>query len=155
MASLRKSYFLAPSWNVRPDEVTLGSVIANPKMPQRVLSAETLPASIDTTIPPPFEERTFSGTSKKQEKWDAGLFATFMQFVSLGGKASFSSDSIMQVDYEGEVMETRRFTPSARYIANAVADPTVSVHLKTGGLGAKVFVITGIKTATNVTITTH
>lgn len=154
MASLKKSYFLPPSWNIRPGEVKLGSVIANPKLPQRVLSTESLPMNIDTTIPPAFEESPFSGTSKKDGKWSVGLFATFMHFISLGGQASFSSDSIIQVDYEVEVMETRRFTPSLAYITKSVADTAVNTYLKTGGLGAKAFMITGIKTATNITITT-
>ena len=56
--------------------------------------------------------------------------------------------------YSCKSMETRRFTPSTAYIAKTAADPAVRSHLKVGGLSAKVFVITGVKIAKDVTITT-
>lgn len=151
---MRKTYFLTPSWNIRPDEVILGSVVANPTIPQRALSAAILTSNIDTPNPQPTEEKPCSGTAKKETKWSIGLFATFIQFVTLGGQASFSSDSTLQVDYVCQSMETRRFTPTLAYIAKAVEDIEVKHHLKMGGFGAKVFMVTGIKTVSNITITT-
>jgi hypothetical protein len=154
MASMRKSYFLTPSWDLKPDEVTLGSVVANFKTPQKVLSATTLTTNIDTPIPPPIEEKPCSGTAKKSRQWSIGLFATFIQVITLGGEVSFSSSSTLEVEYSCDSMETRRFTPSLSYIAKAAEDADVKDHLNMGGLGAKVFMVTGIKTAHNVTITT-
>jgi hypothetical protein len=154
MASMRKTYFLAPSWNIRPDEVILGSVVANPKIPQKALSAATLTTNIDTPIPKPIEEKSCSGTAKKETKWSTGLFATFIQVVTLGGQASFSSDLTLQVDYSCESMKTRRFTPTLAYITKAAEDTEVKNYLNMGGLGAKVFMVTGVKTVSNITITT-
>ncbi|RYP17189.1 hypothetical protein DL767_010064 [Monosporascus sp. MG133] len=51
-------------------------------------------------------------------------------------------------------METRRFTPSPAYIDQASNDNAVRNYLEIAGLGAKVFVITGIKTAMQIEITT-
>lgn len=67
---------------------------------------------------------------------------------------SFSSSSTLEVEYSCDSIETRRFTPSLSYIAKAAEDADVKDHLNMGGLGAKVFMVTGIKTAYNVTITT-
>jgi len=50
-------------------------------------------------------------------------------------------------------METRRFNPSPWYIQKAVDDGAVKSHLRMGGMGAKVFLVTGIKTVQGVTIT--
>jgi hypothetical protein len=58
------------------------------------------------------------------------------------------------VEYATETMKTRRFSPSSKYIENAAADRDVRDHLRMGGLGAKVFVVTGVKTASDITITT-
>lgn len=51
-------------------------------------------------------------------------------------------------------MKTRRYSPSNKYIENAAADKNVQDHLKMGGLGAKVFVVTGVMIASDITITT-
>ncbi|KAF4633985.1 hypothetical protein G7Y89_g4134 [Cudoniella acicularis] len=130
------------------------SVVANPKLPQKALLAATLTKDIDTPIPEPIEEKACSGTAKKETKWSAGLFATFIQVITLGGQASFSSDLTLQVDYSCDSMETHKFTPPLSYIAKAVEDTAVKTHLKLGGLGAKVFIVTGIKMASNITIIT-
>ncbi|KAJ5610789.1 hypothetical protein N7510_007508 [Penicillium lagena] len=153
MASLRKSYFLVPAWNIHPDEVALGSVVASPRVPLNTLSGPTLTTLIDTPIRP-IPEKNPSGTAKRTKSWSAGLFATFLHVVSVGAGALFSSDSTIQVDYSCHSMTTRRFTPSLAYITKAAEDPEVKNYLDIGGLGAKVFMITGIKTVSNVTITT-
>jgi hypothetical protein len=154
MASTHKTYFLAPSWNIGPDEVILGSVVTNPKLPQHAISVATLNSNIELPIPRPIEEKSCSGTAKKETKWSTGLFATFIQVVTLGGQASFSSDSILQVHYSCESMETHRFTPTLAYITKVAEDTEVKSHLKIGGIGAKVFMITGVKIVSNITITT-
>lgn len=154
MASTRKSYFLAPSWDLKPDEIALGSVIANFRAPQRVLSAATLTSSIDTLVPPSIEEKPCSGNAKQSRKWSTGLFATFIQVGALGGEVAYSSSSTIDIEYKCDSMETRRFTPSLGYVARASEDKDVKEYLKAEGFGAKAFMITGVKTAYNVTITT-
>lgn len=72
----------------------------------------------------------------------------------MGGELSYSSSSTTEVVYSAEAMETRRFTPSHSYIQKAVDDDAVKSYLKMGGKGTKVFMVTGIKTVQDVTITT-
>ena len=150
---MRKSYFLSPSWNLEPSEVTLGSVITNLNSPHKALSAESLPSEVDSKIHTG-EENPCSGTAKASKKWSAGLFSTFVHVITLGGEISYSSTSTSEVKYSCKSMETRRFTPSPAFITKAADDGAVKAHLKIGGLGAKVFVITGVKTVQGVTITT-
>ncbi|THV45989.1 hypothetical protein BGAL_0429g00040 [Botrytis galanthina] len=150
---MRKTYFLSPSWNIQPTEVALGSVIASLDTPHRGLSDGDLPSAIDTTIYIGEEKNNFS-TAKSSKGWSAGLFSTFLQIVTLGGEVSHSSSSSSEVTYSCEVMETKRFTPSPAYIAAVAKDPAVRTQLEIGGIGAKVFVITGIKTVKGVNITT-
>ncbi|KAF4625916.1 hypothetical protein G7Y89_g12249 [Cudoniella acicularis] len=153
MASIRKSYFLSPSWSLEPAEVSLGSVIANLNCPHKALSAESLSSEIDTTIHI-VEAKPSSGVVKSSKKWSAGLFSTFIHVITIGGEVSYSSMSTSEVEYSCESMETKRFTPSPAYITKAAGNDSVKAHLKIGGWGAKVFLITGVKTVQGVTITT-
>lgn len=158
MASMHKTYFMSPSWDIDPSEVALGSVITDLNSPHKPLSAETLPSKIHTTIVTnPGEDdkdEPTSGMAKASKKWSAGLFATFIHVITLGGQASYSSSSTSEVKYSCESMKTSRFTPSPAFITQAAEDAAVKAHLKIGGIGAKAFVVTGVKTVRGVTITT-
>ena len=153
MASTRKSYFLVPSWDIKPAEVALGSAIANIRSPERRMSDAALVNAIDSEIHW-VEDTNCSGSIKVGKTWSVSLFATFVHMITLGGETSYASSASSEMEYSCESMETRRFTPSTAYVAKAAADPAVKSHLKVGGIGAKVFVVTGVKTAKNVTITT-
>lgn len=154
MASTCKSYLLTPSWGLKPSEVALGSAIASVRFPQRPLSSKDLPTKIDTEIHTEEPDTRCSGKIKDGNKWSIGLFATFVQFITAGGEASYSSTSSTEIEYSCDSMTTRRFTASRDFIAKAAADPAVKSHLKIGGMGAKVFVVTGVKIAEGLTITT-
>ncbi|KAI6086289.1 hypothetical protein F4821DRAFT_238886 [Hypoxylon rubiginosum] len=152
MTSNKKSYFLAPSWDLKPEEVVLGSVIADFTSPQRILSAPELLDHIDNrTI---FSQKQpMSGSIKIERKATAGIFATFLQVIKTLN-ISYSYLRTKDIQYSCEAIETRRFTPSAGYINQAANDEAVRSYLEAEGLGGKVFVVTGIKTATQVKITT-
>ena len=153
MASQIKTYFLVPSWELQPAEITLGSVIADLKSPQRPISAPLLPSQIDTELYVQ-EQKPFSGTAKRSKEWTVGLFSTFIQMVSLGGEVSFKRSSASEIHFECSAMNTKRFTPSHDYVAKVAQDEGVLQHLKMGGFGAKAFIITGIKIAQDTTIKT-
>lgn len=152
MADTNKSYLLAPSWGLKPSEVALGNAIADIKSPQRLLSSKDLPNQIDTEI---FTEeaKNCSGKIKTGNKWSVGLFATFVHVITAGIKTSYSSMSSSEIEYSCELMETLRFTISPKFVSQAAADQAVKTHLKIG-MSAKVFIITGIKIARGITITT-
>jgi hypothetical protein len=153
MAAIRKTYFLAPSWELTPDELKLGSVVANFRNPRRCLSHPDLPAQIDTPIIVSTKQPS-SGVMRKSQKWIVGLFATFLQFIPFGVRLSFTSSSVVEIEYSCDDVETRRFTPPPSYIAAAAEDKAVKGYLDMGGLGAKVFLITGLKIASDIKITT-
>lgn len=153
MADTSKSYLLAPSWGLKPSEVALGNAIASVQYPHKLLSNKNLPSEIDTEIQTE-EAKNCSGKVKLGNKWSVGLFATFVHFITAGVKTAYSSVSSSEIEYSCESMKTLRFTISAEYISKAAADMAVKTHLKIGGMGAKVFVITGIKIAQGITITT-
>lgn len=153
MASNHKSYLLAPSWDLNPSEIALGSVIADVTSPQRVLSSKGLPAEVDTEIQFSKDGNCF-GKISKNHKWGFGIFSDFMNVITAGFKVSHASMSSSHIEYSCESMETQRFTPSQKFIAKAAAEPQVKSHLKIGGLGTKIFIVTGIKIAKGVTIST-
>ncbi|KAL6820175.1 hypothetical protein J3E69DRAFT_374221 [Trichoderma sp. SZMC 28015] len=153
MASNHKSYLLAPSWDLNPSEIALGSVIADVTSPQRVLSSKGLPAEVDTEIQFSKDGNCF-GKINENHKWGVGIFSDFMNVITAGFKVSHASMSSSHIEYSCESMETQRFTPSQKFIAKAAAEPQVKSHLKIGGLGTKLFIVTGIKIAKGVTIST-
>ncbi|KAK1252124.1 hypothetical protein MKX08_003311 [Trichoderma sp. CBMAI-0020] len=153
MADMHKTYLLAPSWGLKPSEVALGNAIASVKLPQRLLSNKNLPNDIDTEIRTE-EAKDCSGKVKTGNTWSVGLFATFVHFITAGFETSYSSTTSLEIEYSCESMETLMFTISPEFLAKVAADTAVKTHLKLGGMGAKVFVITGIKIAKGITITT-
>ena len=153
MASTRKSYLLAPSWDLTPPEVALGSVITDIRSPERPLSSKGAKADIDTEIH--FNEaKKCSGKVDNGNKWSMGLLATFVHAITAGVQTSYSSSSSSGIEYSCESMETRRFSPSYEFVSKVAADPAVKSHLKMSGLSGKVLVVTGVKIAKGVTITT-
>jgi hypothetical protein len=147
------SYFLAPSWDIKPPEVPLGSAIASIRSPERPMSDSRLVSAIDSEIQST-EDTNCSGKIRDGNNWSVGLFATFIHMLTLGGEVSYASNSSTEVEYSCASMETRRFVPSTAYVSKVAADTAVKSHLKVGGIGAKVFVVTGVKTVKDVTITT-
>jgi len=147
------TYFIPRDWKIHPDEVTLGSVITNIKTPNSALSGAALPSLINPPVPPPKQDRPYSGKARSSKEWSVGLFSSFLQVATIGGELSVSSNSTLEMEYMCELVETRRFTPSLEYIEKAAKDPGVSAHLKMGGLRATAFMITGVKIAQGATIT--
>lgn len=153
MAARRKTYFLSPSWELKPTEVEIGSVIANFDRPgANSLSSPALLSLIDTDIHTG-EEKNCSGTTKTSSESSIGLFSKFINIIILGGEVSYSSSTNSEVKYSCDTMETKRFTPSFKYLQSAVNEERVKAHLQCG-FGSKVFMITGVKTVTGLTITT-
>lgn len=151
MAAVKQSYFLAPSWDLKPEEVALGSVVADFTCPRRVLSSHDLPSHINSQIHT--QEQPMSGSARTERKWSGGIFANFIQ-VTRGLDISYSNLKSMEIKYSCVSMKTQRFMPSPAYIDQAAKDNAVRNYLEIAGLGAKVFIITGIKTATQIEITT-
>ncbi|KAJ8120603.1 hypothetical protein ONZ43_g2730 [Nemania bipapillata] len=152
MSSIKKSYFLPPSWDITPEEVVVGSVITNLDSPNTPLSAASLVAHIDTTVHT--QEQPASGAAKNSRQWSIGLFSKFIQIITLDGEISYKSSNTSEMTYDCQIMKTERFQPSLAYIDKAAHDSEVLKYLKMSGLGAKVFMITGVKTAKGITLAT-
>ncbi|KAI8247715.1 hypothetical protein K4K53_001540 [Colletotrichum sp. SAR 10_77] len=147
------SYFLSPSWDLKPDELALGSVIVNPKYPlrSRLRCGHEEPMRSEVVIDGP---HACSGVVNESKEWSAGLFANFLQLIASVGELSYTASQTQEIEYSCEKLETMRFTPSPEYIGHLASDEAVSAHFKFGGLLSKVFIVTGVKVATGVTITT-
>lgn len=154
MASLAKTYFLSPSWDLQPTDVVLGSVFSNVKKPQKVISASSLPEKIDTQISNPVASKNVHGAVKKGGSWALGIFATFIHFITFGASANISSATSRDIEFSCEKIDTRWFTPSSTYLAAAVEDPGVKKYLSFGGKKASVFLVTGVKVARGVIVKT-
>jgi hypothetical protein len=154
MASVAKTYFLAPSWDLRPTDLVLGSVVANFKDPSRSLYIPSPPHSIGSKISSPAPSRDVQGIVKQSNAWSAGLFANFVRIITFGAAANASSNSSTNITFTCEKMESRWFAPSSDFVQQATKHSAVAEYLDICGPGTSVFMITGVKIVRGARITT-
>jgi hypothetical protein len=154
MASVIKTYFLAPSWDLRPTDLVLGSVVANFKDPSRALFVPSPPHSIGSKISSPAPSKDVKGIVKQSGAWSAGFFATFVRIITFGAAANASSNSSTDITFTCEKMESRWFTPSSDYVQQASENRAVAQYLNICGPKTSVFMITGVKIVRGARITT-
>ncbi|EHK24122.1 uncharacterized protein TRIVIDRAFT_221368 [Trichoderma virens Gv29-8] len=151
MAPMQNSYLLTPLWNLDPSMITLGCVIADVRDPQIFTSNKDLPAEIDTEIHTE-EVKNCSGKITYSHQQGIRRIISFIKGIA-GSREAYYSMS-WEVEYSCESMETLKFTPSPEFIAKVTADIAVKSRLKIGGIGdSKVFVVTGVKIAKGLAIT--
>ncbi|KAK4081258.1 uncharacterized protein Triagg1_2790 [Trichoderma aggressivum f. europaeum] len=145
-----ESYFLVPALGQEPDSMPLGSVIADVETLERMNPNENLSIPIDTKIfTAKIETATGFMWNGPDEGYSLTKYLAFRRLILGDIEAPLPPGSTIK--YRCERIETRHFEPSAEFIANAAANPAVKSRLEIGD-SAKVFVVTGIKTAEEIKV---
>lgn len=154
MVSRVKTWFLAPSWDLGPDSVELGSIIKYPMGPIKKEYALYRPsnADIDSTIyiTPPKEN--FSFTIEQSKKRKAGMLALFLEAILL--RAGAENDEQVVENYHAEQLTSKWFVPSQSFEQKATEAVNVRNFLERTGFKEPVYMITGIRIAKGTTVTT-
>lgn len=161
MASVKKTYFRVPKWDIPPEAVSLGSLIADPTEPHRPLNAtpplrpsstnkpSTSPSGLE--IDTPIYARTFSPFAKTvtaSKKKSFSLIAQLSLLTGVGGKSSFSSTRDKVISYRARTMHSEWFAPSRGFVSAAVAQPDVAGFLAMLPSKRPIYMVTGVRHVT-------
>ncbi|KAL7954737.1 hypothetical protein V8C34DRAFT_327949 [Trichoderma compactum] len=131
----------------KESDLPLGSVIADVTTLERINPNENLSIPIDTETST--AELSCEGGFIRSGGYDNSRYSAFRRLIPGYLMAPLASESV--IDYDIDWIEARYFKPSAKFIAKAAADPAVKSRFEIGD-SAKVFVVTGVMTAREVTI---
>ncbi|KAF1828593.1 hypothetical protein BDW02DRAFT_216124 [Decorospora gaudefroyi] len=147
----RPTYFLAPPRSYQPiGPIRLGAVIPSPKLPDEPIYVAAVPPCTSLSNPDPN-----GTTTSTQIKWKAsrikrssqqfGVWTSFLQMVvGVGIDAAVERAKAIKLAWEVEEMRTESFVPSMQWLEDLVKIPIVKER-------KRIFVITGIMIATNMT----
>jgi hypothetical protein len=147
-----KSVWFLPRTRDRPvaSAMSLGSIIESPWTPEEALNDESPPA-----IPPKLlrsrEETSWNWTREFERSRGGGLFASFLQFLGVGGEMIGTVERTHTDVYAADRMLTQEFSPDKRYLEQCLQDEGVRDMFVGPGKKSKVYMITGLKTAYGAT----
>lgn len=157
MSDSIKTYFLAPNWDFLPPPqgyFFLGSIIVDPKKPQRSLNAgERHPVeNVQTSY-----KDEWSLAHGDLVSGSAGIFASFLQLiVGVGADVEFSKSRDKNVVYRCNRLETHSFEPDDAYLQRCLQDERVKDFANNAGpLRKTMYMITGIKIARGPSAESH
>lgn len=153
MANIRKSYFLAPTWDISPgQEIVLGSIITDPRNAEDSLNYQaTIPTG---ELPPHSEIKPFEIVLNRSQKGELGLYAQFLSIVGFGGDLGGESAVDVSYNFHLDSLITQTFHPSRKYIEDSMRIPEVLRFLNEHRFRKDVYMVTGLKTAYGATINT-
>ncbi|KFZ13581.1 hypothetical protein V502_06536 [Pseudogymnoascus sp. VKM F-4520 (FW-2644)] len=148
-------------WDIPPEAISLGSLIADPTEPHRPLNATpplrqspTLSQDEQTTSPPglkidsPIYATTFSPFVKEataSKKKSFSLIAQLSLLTGVGGSSSFSSARDEGLSYRARSMHSEWFAPSPGFISAAVAQPEIAGFLAMLPSKRPIYMATGVR----------
>lgn len=149
----QKTFFLAPNFTLHPGgALALGSVIADPSRPTKILSALPNPPETDTHV-------EFDRSLSRQDgtTFHGKTFASFLTSASanLGGEVSKSALSKYDMDSMATVYFKRDVTDD-EVTELVLKDSKVRAAINSGLFGKQpVYVVTGLKVAKGFRLTTE
>ncbi|CAK1365384.1 unnamed protein product [Cercospora beticola] len=156
---LKLTYMLPPNLSLVPDrDIKLGQLLPLSYDKPRVPDPESnLTDSPDYVYPDPslikheVEEPWEYGEGYKKAV-SGGVWADIPVLTAICGSLGFQRSGGEDITVEAKKVETSWFSPSAKYLATALQQPTASEHLLQDPK-APVFMVTGLKVAYDASIT--
>lgn len=157
---LQSTYFLAPRLDCKPTTgpIALGNIIADPLRPHRSLT--TIDQGTLEQKYPRIETSSvinYATALDSDSQISAAIWAQFLETVS----AKFGGSSVNRTSktYSADGIKTQYFVcdPSLEEIMDRLGAPRVRTAMKAGripGLRSPVYMVTGLKIATNLTAQT-
>lgn len=157
MINAVKSYRLVPNADVLPPphgSIALGSLLANPKNPERSLNKNNRVPIPPSSEPFPYKDN-YKLTRGQCRQGQGGLWASFLQMiVGFGGDVQVKGDKDTTEIITCKRLETQAFQPDDAYIYQSLQDSNVQDYLEAGWFKKPVYMITGLKIARGVTAET-
>ena len=148
MSVQQKTYRLSPNWGFSPDGyITIGSIIKDPRNPQRPLYRDSSSLEVRTT-----KQKDFRLSWDRKSKASIGLRASI--FDRLGAKFRDNTLAEQVRAFNFEILETQYIVPSDAEIARRVYTEDVVQYTDNKPWG-RLYLITGVKIAYGATMETH
>jgi hypothetical protein len=148
-----KYYFFAPLESDIGGPIALGSIIDKPKFADLPLNEAPIDIDDSKILKPPAKSdyRLKTGSTVGGS---VGLWADFLgPILGIGGNAGIDWKVTKEQDVSCDLLETRWFRPTEKYIQQSILDPDVKNYIiknRSWILGnSKIFMVTGIKIAHN------
>ena len=147
-----KSVWFLPQTRDRPvtSAISLGSIIESPWTPEEALNEQS-PPTIPQTLLRSREETSWTWTREFERSRGGGLFASFLQFLGVGGEINGTVDRTHTDIFAADRMLTEEFSPDKRYLEHCLQDEGVRDMFVGTGRKSKLYMITGLKIAYGAT----
>ena len=156
MTNLEKSYFFPPQWNYQVrGTIALGSIIANPKHPQSSLNDEEMPGYVMPKLPrlvvdhpkPDFKVKLTDNTEVS-----ASIGTSLLQLFGFGVdlKAALGKTLVYQI--EAKNLLTQEIDPKPTYVEACFKHPEVERVLRESKFRRELYMIVGIMSVTDATV---
>jgi len=161
--SLRKTWFLVPSWDIPPSAIRLGYLIADPTEPRYPLNpapvsptpgAKSDAPIIDTEV---FLDKDHDGFSMEMSGGSStrlGIWARFLQYIGIAANVKLLLSTDTSSKWVVEKAQTEWFSPSSSFVRSSIQTKDVVDFLDMAGFQKPLYMITGVKTVTGASIST-
>ncbi|KAF2121626.1 hypothetical protein BDV96DRAFT_641012 [Lophiotrema nucula] len=163
MANLKKSWFLAPTWDIPPTAVCLGHLITDftdPRYPINPIEGGLMAGPQEITVPG-IETEIFTDTSSNfsmeisgDSSTRLGIWGQFLRIIGISTEAKLVLSKGTANKYAFDEMVTQWFSPSATYVSLLVNTKNVRDFLELAGTKKPLYVITGVKSVSGATLST-
>lgn len=157
MSSSVKTYFLSPNFDFPPPPdglITLGSILVDPKKPERSLNRNDQVAIPTGSIYNAHKD-DWEVTRGQIREAEGGVWASFLSVIlGLGGDLQINRSHNTNETYTCKRLETQYFQPDDVYIHQSLQNARVKSYFEQGWFRKPVYMITGLKVARGVTAKT-
>ncbi|KAK2882510.1 hypothetical protein FQN49_000276 [Arthroderma sp. PD_2] len=147
MANEVKNYFLAPSWDYRPDgPISIGNIVRGPKKLTPALYSHPYHYT-ETRIYKSFKE-DFEWSYDKSMGVSLGIWAQFLKFLGFAVDMEVKSNNFNQKILQFERIDTEEIFPDDDFIRKAMATPAVASYLENSRYKKSLYMVVGVKKVT-------
>jgi hypothetical protein len=159
--SLKKTWFLVPSWDIPPSAIRLGYLIADPTEPRYPLnpvpvspmSGVTFDAPIiDTEVFVDTDHDGFSMHISGGSSTNFGIWARFLHHIGIAANVKLILSTEASNRWVVEQAQTEWFSPSSSFVRSSIKTKDVVDFLDMAGLQKPLYMITGVKTVTGASL---
>ncbi|KAF2004054.1 hypothetical protein P154DRAFT_65760 [Amniculicola lignicola CBS 123094] len=159
MANPKKTWFLAPTWDIPPESLSLGHLLTDPTDPRFSINPDFSSAHLSDLFPNPpkiYKDTTpaFHMTVSSDTTTTLGIWGQFLQVVGIGAEACISFTNGMSNSYGFDKTETQWFAPSPVFVKRMLADPEVMEFIDMAGTKKPLYMVTGLKAVTGAELST-
>ncbi|KAH8892962.1 hypothetical protein GQ53DRAFT_840722 [Thozetella sp. PMI_491] len=153
MKGRKKTWFLAPSFDIPPLAIRLGHILADFTEPRFPINNAPDGIRIDEKDVLTTESKDFRMKLAGDSSVILGIWGQFLQVFGVNAEAKLSLESNFIEEYSFDEMRTEWFRPSASFLEQSVGAKDVTDFLGMAGRRKPLYMVVGLKTVLGGSIT--